>query len=556
MACTHRIPSKGRLAWPLLLLLSSHGCHSHDHPHEADAHANVEHEHAEHGDDQEAGHDEGEGEHGHGHGHGEGAIGITKFTSKLELFAEHPPAVTGEELPFLAHLTILDGFEALEDATVILVLDGPQRVQAKVDEMLRPGIFQPTLTAPDPGTYRGSLVVKGPKVEDTIEGFEMVVHPSAEAAQAAAQTEPSPSAEPISFLKEQQWKVPFGTAFAEQGTLVPTIEVAGEITTPPSGQAEVGAPIAGRVVAPKAGLPKPGQAVKAGELIATIAPAPATPEAGARAELAVVEAEARLEAAKAEVERAARLIADRAIPQRQVDEARRELRVAQEALQAAHRAKKVFTGAARGRGPGTYRLTAPIDGIVTEVRATEGKSVTSGELLARIVNMDELWIRARVPEQQAARLQADQDAAFMLSGLDAWIPLDVTGEDASAWVVNIGRTVDLRSRTVDVIYGLRHPEERMRVGAMVRVAVPSGEAWQGVIVPHTAIIEDEGRSLVHVQLEGEAFEERTVELGPRSGSLVGIARGVDADERVVTRGANFIRLASRSSSAPAHGHVH
>ena len=520
-----------------VVLAGCDGCPSHEHPQGDEGHEDA---HAVLGE----------------HGHGEGAIGITKWTDKVELFAEHPPAVTGQELTFLAHLTILDGFKALENATVTLVLDGPTRVEARVTEKLRSGIFQPTLTAPAAGTYRGSVVVAGPEVEDTIDGFEIVVHPSTEAAKQASAAPDGGGAEPISFLKEQQWQIPFATAFATQDSVVPTIEVAGEVTTPPSGQADVGAAIAGRVVAPSGGLPRPGQAVRRGELLATLAPAPAAPEAGARADLAVVEADARLQAARAAVERAERLIVDRAISQRKVDDARRELRVAEETVQAARRTRAVFSGAAAGRGGGTYRITAPIDGVIVEVEATAGKSVTSGELLFRVVNLDELWIRARVPEQQAAMIRSDQDAVFQLPGLDTWLPLDVTGDDAVASVVNVGRTVDRRSRTVDVIYALREPDERLRVGAMLRVAVPAGQPWRGVAVPRGAVLDDDGRSVVYVQVEGEAFEERTVRVGPRSGARVGIESGVSAGERVVTLGANVVRLSARSGTAPAHGHVH
>jgi RND family efflux transporter MFP subunit len=516
------------------------------------SHGPAGHDHGDHGDHGHGGHAQ-----GHGHSHEEDATGITRFTDKLELFAEHPPAIAGKELSFLAHLTVLDGFRPLEKATVTLVLEGPARVEARVDEMLRPGIFRPALTAPVPGTYRGRLVVAGPEVEDTIDGFTIEVHANAQAArQARAAGDAAPGAEPIGFLKEQQWQIPFATAFAAKGSVVPTIEVAGEVTTPPSGQAEVGAAIAGRVVAAAGGLPRPGQSVRRGQLLATIAPAPAAPEAGTQADLAVVEAEARVQAARAAAQRAERLIVDRAISQREVDEARRELRVAEEAVQAARRAREVFSGAATGRGGGTYRVTAPIDGIIADVQASEGKSVTAGELLVRIVNPAELWIRARVPEQQAAAIRADQDAAFRLPGLDAWLPLDVTGTDAVASVVSVGRIVDRRSRTVDVIYALRRPDDRLRVGAMVRVAVPAGQPWHGVVVPRHAVLEEDGRSLVYVQVEGEAFEERAVRVGPRSGAVVGIERGVSADERVVTRGANVIRLSSRAATAPAHGHVH
>lgn len=551
----HRLPAGRYLLASLLagsaMLSGCEGCGSHSHSPGDDTHGQHA-AHAPHGEKHV------EAEHGdsEGHTHEADAVAITRYSDALELFAEHPPAVAGQELSFLAHLTVLDGFAALENATVQLVLEGPTRVEATVDQKLRPGIFRPTLTAPQAGVYQASLVVSGPDVQDTIGGFEVVVHANAKAAKQAAGTEQAAGAEPISFLKERQWQVPFATTFASVGSVVPSIEVAGEVTTPPSGQADVGSAIAGRVVAPVAGLPWPGQVVRKGALLATIAPAPAAPEDGARANLAVVEADARMQAARAALERAERLIGDRAIAQRDVDDARRELAVAVESVKAARRARSVFAGAASGSGSGTYRITAPIDGVVVAVKATAGKSVASGELLLRIVNLDELWIEARVPEQDAARLRADQDAAFMLPGIDTWLPLDVTGDDRAASVVNIGRTVDPRSRTVNIIYALQKPDDRLRVGARVRVTVPAGEPWQGVVVPQGAVLDDDGRSVAYVQVEGESFEERTVRVGPRAGSLIGIAQGVAAGERVVSRGANVIRLASRTASAPSHGHVH
>lgn len=532
------------------LLGGCEACESHGHPH-----GDEDHGHAHGSDAESAGHDDHDGHDG-GHEHAEDAIGITRWTDKLELFAEHPPAVAGEELPFLAHLTILDGFQALENATVTLVLEGSTLTHAQVETKLRSGIFQPKLKAPRAGTYKCRLEVTGPQIEDVIEGFEIVVHPNAQAAKKASDGDDTGGAEPISFLKEQQWKIPFATAFSVNGAVAPTVEVAGEVSTPPAGQAEVGAAISGRLVAPPKGIPKPGQVVKKGELLATIAPAPAAPEDGARAELAVVEAKARREAAGAAFERAKRLIADQAISQREVEDAKRELGVAEEAVKASERARAIFAGSASGSGPGSYRVTSPIDGIVVDVEGTTGQSLRGGDLLFRVVNLEEIWLWGKVPEQQAARIVAGQDAAFKLQGLEEWLPLRITGEGTNASVVNVGKVVDKRSRTVEIIYGLNEPDERLRIGALVSIAVPVGESWKGVVVPRGAVLDDEGSSVVYVQTEGEAFEERSVRLGPVSGAYIGIQSGVSAGERVVTLGANVVRLSSRAGSAPAHGHVH
>ena len=76
------------------------------------------------------------------------------------------------------------------------------------------------------------------------------------------------------------------------------------------------------------------------------------------------------------------------------------------------------------------------------------------------------------------------------------------------------------------------------------------------VVPAEAVVDDAGRPIVFVQREGETFERRAVTLGPRSGDVVQITEGVKPGDRVVTKGAYLVRLASLSTSVPAHGHVH
>jgi membrane fusion protein, heavy metal efflux system len=75
-------------------------------------------------------------------------------------------------------------------------------------------------------------------------------------------------------------------------------------------------------------------------------------------------------------------------------------------------------------------------------------------------------------------------------------------------------------------------------------------------VPTSALVDEDGRAVVFVQLSGETFEKRDLELGIRDGAYVQILSGVSEGERVVTQGAYAIRLASVSTTIPAHGHSH
>ena len=77
-----------------------------------------------------------------------------------------------------------------------------------------------------------------------------------------------------------------------------------------------------------------------------------------------------------------------------------------------------------------------------------------------------------------------------------------------------------------------------------------------VVIAVAAVVDDAGRPIVFVQTGGESFERRAVTLGVREATVVQVLDGLKAGERVVTKGAHLVRLASLSTQVPAHGHVH
>ena len=67
---------------------------------------------------------------------------------------------------------------------------------------------------------------------------------------------------------------------------------------------------------------------------------------------------------------------------------------------------------------------------------------------------------------------------------------------------------------------------------------------------------DNGRPVVFVLLDGETFQRRELETGIEDGGWVEVRSGVEAGERVATKGAYAIKLASLSPESFSHGHAH
>jgi multidrug efflux pump subunit AcrA (membrane-fusion protein) len=70
------------------------------------------------------------------------------------------------------------------------------------------------------------------------------------------------------------------------------------------------------------------------------------------------------------------------------------------------------------------------------------------------------------------------------------------------------------------------------------------------------VLTEAGRPYVWVQIGGEQFVRRYIEVTTRDGDWVGVKSGLKPGDRVVSRGAFEVHLASAAKGLPAEGHVH
>ncbi|MBK9037431.1 MAG: efflux RND transporter periplasmic adaptor subunit [Myxococcales bacterium] len=493
----------------------------------------------------------------HGHGATETpelpGQSVTIWAERTELFMEYRPLLVGSEARFAAHVTEMPTFRAVTDGRVTLTLtyaDGTN-VSGAVDAPSNPGIFRPALTPTKVGPCELRLSVASPQVEETFAAGACEVFADETAARAKLGDDTEPPGR-ITFLKEQQWKTDFGTVAAAPRDLQDGVRASGEIRPVAGREAEVGAPVAGRVTlsepAPILGMP-----VKAGQVLASISPRAAA--GGDRATMAAdVEANrAEVEAARAELARAERLVADQAAPGRVRDEARTRVTIAEaRAAGARGRLAQFDASAAGGGGARRFQLRAPIDGTLVAISAASGENVDEGRALFSVIDLDRVWLVAKVFEPDLPRVEGARAAWFTVEGYAQPFTVDET----NARLVTIGRVIDPRSRTAPVIFELDNRAGKLRIGNFARLVIATGAPRTALAIPASALVDDAGRSIAYVMIEGEAFERRPLRVGLRSNEWVEVLEGVAAGEHVVTRGAYEIKLQAAAGSVPAHGHVH
>lgn len=459
---------------------------------------------------------------------------VTLWTDSTELFMEHPALIVGAPDKFAVHLTDITDYAALKSGRVTLrfVPRGGGAPLVVTQETPRaPGIYGPAPEFGRAGVYDLTVLVESPQARDSITVPGLTVYAKAE----DAPREEEGGEAGISFLKEQQWKTPgFRTDFAVTGDLFASFDATGVIEAAAGRQADVTAPIAGLVDAGSiARSPSPGQRVRRGDVLAYITPS--LGEGGS----AYANARATLREAQAEYERAKRLVEADAAPQRRLREAENRLQAARETL------------AGLGGGftsGGRLAIRAPISGEIVQRRITPGGRIEAGAPLFTIVDPSLVWLRVNVPSAQASLITPRSGAGFTIEGTDR--------RYEAAAALSVGSVLDAASRTLPVIYQVPNPDGSIKVGQNARVQIQTGRRVTGVLLPVSALLDDDGRPVVYVQRGGEAFEKRDLTLGGRQGNRVLVLEGIRAGERVVTGAAYQVKLASLSTSVPAHGHEH
>jgi cobalt-zinc-cadmium efflux system membrane fusion protein len=482
------------------------------------------------------------------------SLNVTDWTEKTELYMEYPPLVAGQTALFAVHLTKLADFQPLTAGRPRIEFTPEAGGASKVvpgSEPSRPGAFRVEGAAPPAGRYRWALIIEGPGLADRHELGSITIHADEPSAIADAEKRSGDDPSAIAYLKEQQWTNTFATEQVREVELRSSLRVPAAIEPISGGEAIVAAPAAGRFTADS--LISIGATVRAGQALGRLEPRLTAGDDRATLAADVAEARATSEAARAEQARAERLLTERAVPARRVEDARRAVAVADARLQAAEarltqRDETLRTGGGLAAG-NAFVLRAPIAGRVADVMATLGAAYDEGAPLFRIIRTDRLELRAQVPASDVAAVRDVASLALELSGRPDPLTLEPHHRHDAG-------VIDPTTRALPVQFEVDNPGGQLLVGQTGTAVLYKKDRIRGTAVPKAAVLLEAGRPYVFVQVGGERFARRYIDITTRDGDWVGVKAGLKTGDRVVTRGAYEVQLASAAKGLPAEGHVH
>jgi membrane fusion protein (multidrug efflux system) len=340
---------------------------------------------------------------------------------------------------------------------------------------------------------------------------------------APAPQKPAPTPIAVSLIVAQPTQVPL------------TLEVVGQTEGPRD--AEVRARVGGIL---QKRLYQEGEPVKAGQPLFQIDPVPYEIALN-QAKAMQAEQKARLDQAQREAARLKGLLAQNAVSQKEYDDAASSEGILKADVQSAE------AGVRQAELNLSYaRVTAPVAGISGRAQRSEGSlvSVGSDSLLTNIVQIDPLWARFSVSEDELAQLRSTK--ALASSRIEA-VLLDGTVYPLPGRLNFAATRVDPKLSTVELRAEFKNADGILLPGQFVRIRIISG-AREAFLIPQTAVSQGDQGKFVYVVGPDNAAQIRPIKTEGSEGKNWVVVAGLKPGDQLVAD--NLLKIRPGSPLKP------
>jgi len=195
----------------------------------------------------------------------------------------------------------------------------------------------------------------------------------------------------------------------------------------------------------------------------------------------------------------------------------------------------------------TYPMTSPLDGVVMERHLVRGEVVETEESEAPFVvaNLSNVWVELTVYQKDLARVKPGQSVTISFGH---GIP------DSKGKIDYVTPALEQATRTATARMILANPDHALHPGLFVTGEV---EVWvkpAKIVVPRSALIEFEGKTVVFVK-EDAGFHPAPVQAGESDAVHVAITAGLEGGQTYVATHPLVLKAQIQKSEL-GDGHTH
>jgi HlyD family secretion protein len=176
-------------------------------------------------------------------------------------------------------------------------------------------------------------------------------------------------------------------------------------------------------------------------------------------------------------------------------------------------------------------ITAPRAGTVYSLPVRQGSFVNVGDLIVQVADLTKMQVRAFVDEPEIGKLAQDQRATITWDA--------VPGRTWEGVITRVPSTVVQRgTRNVgEVVAAVDNKDLKLLPNVNVNVLVTTEKADNALTVSREAVLQNEGRRYVFT-INGDKLHRRDVETGIANLTRIQIIKGIDEGTRVALGSAN------------------
>jgi cobalt-zinc-cadmium efflux system membrane fusion protein len=332
---------------------------------------------------------------------------------------------------------------------------------------------------------------------------------------------------PLDVHLTEEMSQQFKVESAQTVELAVMQKVSGRIEANEQRTTRIGSSITGRVTQVMAEV---GDRVQAGQPLAKLA----SPELS-NAQLGFLRALSATKLAERSVERAQQLVTADVIGNAELQRREVELSVARAELRAATDQLRLIglTQALieRLRETGSLAsevaITANRTGIVVERKVSQGQVAQPGDPLFTVADLSNVWVVGALPEQDANSVHLNQQVEVEVAALGS--------QKLKGRIVFVSDTVQQDTRTVPIRTAVENPKFELKPQMLATLHLSGGLRKQ-LAVPGSAVVRENDKDYVFVQIAKNHFRLTEVELDPTAGELRPVRKGINEGTPIVVEG--------------------
>ncbi|MGH8085567.1 MAG: efflux RND transporter periplasmic adaptor subunit [Lysobacter sp.] len=190
---------------------------------------------------------------------------------------------------------------------------------------------------------------------------------------------------------------------------------------------------------------------------------------------------------------------------------------------------------------GRIVLTAPVNGVVSEIGVREGQAASTGTLLFRVNGTDTVWLEAAIPQAAVGAIVPGTPVEARVSTMP--------GRVFEGRVETLLPQIETGSRTQQARIVLDNPEGVLAPGMFAQITLEPTDGSEQPLVPSDAVIGAGSEARVIVMGEGGQFRPVAVQTGQSGGGFTEILSGLEGGERIVASGQFLIDSEANLSGA-------